>query len=229
MPPLERWSWRSRLSLTLLAVFWLAMGAAMFSYAGGSWLYPHARSHHFFANFWCDLLREPAHNGLPNGRSVVLASLGFAAIALALALFWLEVARLLSPLSARFLRVAGVTSAVATAVVALMPSDRFPALHAPAVLTAGGLGFVCGCLVSSWAIRHFREVPGFALSALLLVTAAFVNLGLYVKVAYFIPGETIVLPAAQKIASVALVFWMIAGLGAAQAQARALSADRPKP
>lgn len=229
MPPLERWSLRSRLSLALLAVFWVAMGAAMFSYAGGSWLYPRATSHHFFANFWCDLLREPAHNGLPNARSVLLAQVGFGAIALSLGLFWLEVSRLLAPLSARFLRVAGVTSAVATVVVALMPSDRFPALHAPAVLTAGGLGFVCGCLVSSWAIRHYRELPGFALSALVLVLAAFINLGLYVKVMYFIPGETIVLPAAQKVASLALVFWMVAGLGAAQAGSRALSASRPRP
>ncbi|HKY34561.1 MAG TPA: hypothetical protein VJN18_01370 [Polyangiaceae bacterium] len=219
--PLGRWSVRARLSLGLLALFWAAMVLAMFSYAGGSWLYPRAPSHDFFANFWCDLLREPAHNGLPNARSVQLAQVGFGAIALSQAFFWLEAARLLSPLGARFLRVAGVTSALATAVVALIPSDRFPALHAPAVLTAGGLGFVCGCVVSGWALRHHREMPGFALSALVLILAAAINLVLYVKVVYFIPGETIVLPAAQKVASLALVVWMVAGLGAAQAPDRA--------
>jgi hypothetical protein len=221
---LGQWSLRSRLSLGFLALFWGAMTVAMLSYAGGSWLHPQAASHLFFENFWCDLLREPAHNGLPNGLSVLFASIGFTALAASLAAFWLEVARLLPLGPARFVRLAGVTSAVATVVVALMPSDRFPSLHAPAVLAAGGLGFICGCLVSGWAIRHHRAVPRFALSALVLVAAAAVNLVLYVKVAYFVPSETIVLPAAQKIASIALVFWVFAGLRAAQT----LSADRPK-
>ena len=220
-----QWSLRSGFSLGFLALFCASMTGAMLSYAGGSWLNPHSTSHAFFENFWCDLLREPAHNGLPNRRSVLLGTVGFAALALALAPFWLEVSRLLSAGRARFVRVAGVVSAIATAVVALMPSDRFPRLHAPAVLTAGSLGFVCGWLVSSWALRHFRSVPGFALSALVLVVAAAVNLVLYIKVAYFVPSETIVLPAAQKIASIALVFWMVAGLRAA----RPLDSSTPRP
>jgi hypothetical protein len=57
----------------------------------------------------------------------------------------------------------------------------------------------------------------FALSSLLLVGAAGVNLALYARAIYFTASETIVLPAAQKVASIALVFWLVSGLAAARA------------
>ena len=71
---MARWSWQARLSLGCLTVFCVAMAAAVQSYGGGSWLHPHTTGHAFFENFWCDLLREPAHNGRPNTRSVTLAT-----------------------------------------------------------------------------------------------------------------------------------------------------------
>jgi hypothetical protein len=221
---LAGWSRRSLVSLIFLALFCASMTAAMFSYAGGSWLHPQATSHVFFENFWCDLLREPAHNGLPNGRSVRLASIGFTAIAVSLGAFWLEASRLLPARRARFVAVAGVVSSVATALVALVPSDRFPGVHPPAVLTAGGLGFVCGCICSAWALSHYKVAPTFALSSLLLVGAAAVNLALYVRAIYFEASETIVMPAAQKLATLGLVCWIVAGLAVVR-----LSANRPKP
>ncbi len=203
----------------------------MTSYAGGSWLHPHATAHLFWENFWCDLLREPAHNGLPNGRSVALATLAFAAMAGALGPFWLEVSRLLPAGRAGIVRALGSVSSLATALVALLPSDHFPRLHAPAVLTAGGLGFVCGCVCAAWAVSHFRSEPAFGLSSVVLLGAAAVNLVVYVQVAYFRATDTIVLPVAQKLATLALVFWMLAGLRAAQAPApsRVFSVNRPKP
>jgi hypothetical protein len=205
----------SRVSLIALGVFCVAMVGAMASYAGGSWLHPHAPTHLFWENFWCDLLREPAHNGLPNTRSVALATLGFVAIAVALGAFWLEAARLLPPRRAGFVRIAGVISSTATAVVALLPSDRFPSIHPPAVLSAGGLGFACGCICSAYALSHARRMPWFALSSLVLVAAATVNLALYVHVAYFEATDTIVLPVAQKVATLALAVWLISGLSVA--------------
>lgn len=217
----------AKVSLVCLALFCVAQGGAMWSYAGGSWLHPHAPSHLFFENFWCDLLRDPAHNGKPNGLSSWLASLGFLALSGALASFWLALARLLPSGWARFLRLAGPASAVATAAVALVPSDRFPGIHAPAVLTAGGLGFVCGCVCSAWALAQRRASPVFALSSCLLVAAAAVNLVLYVRVAYFGGANTIALPVAQKLATLALVVWMVAGLSVSvhRAKPRALSSD----
>jgi hypothetical protein len=223
------WSRRSLISLTFLALFCAAMSAAMFSYAGGSWLHPQASSHVFFENFWCDLLREPAHNGLPNARSVRLATIGFVAIAVSLGAFWLEASKLLSARRASFVRVAGIISSVATALVALVPSDRFPGVHPPAVLTAGGLGLLCGCICSAWALSHYKRAPLFALSSLLLVGGATVNLALYIRAIYFTASESIVMPAAQKLATAGLVCWIVAGLSAAQTSERQLSANRPKP
>lgn len=216
------WSWQARLSLGCLTLFCVAMGGAAWSYAGGSWLHPQASGHSFLENFWCDLLREPAHNGRPNARSVTLATIGFVALGAALWSFWRESAGLLPQGRRRFVSVAGPLSALATVLVALVPSDRFPALHAPAVLAAGGLGFACGCVCAAWALSRYRRQPAWALWSLLLVAAAAVNLVLYVQVAYFRAPSSIVLPTAQKLATLALVAWMIAGLSA-------VNASRPKP
>lgn len=209
---LSRWSLRARATLACLGGFCLAMLAATSSYAGGSWEHPQSRAHLFFENYWCDLLRDPAHNGLPNGTSVRLATLGFVTIAAGLALFWLELSALLPRLQARFLRAAGVVSSLATALVAVTPSDRCPSVHAPAVLCAGGLGFACGCLAALRALRDFRQAPWFALTSLALIALAAVNLVLYVRVAYCQGPGSLVLPAVQKLATLALLGWMTAGL-----------------
>jgi hypothetical protein len=198
------------------------MAGAIACYAGGSWWHPHASEHLFFENFWCDLLRESAHNGRPNRRSVVLATTGFVALAGGLYGFWLEIARLLPRGRQRFVAIAGPLSACATALVALVPSDRYPALHAPAVLTAGGLGFACGCVTAAWSLAHRHERRAFAALSMLLIAAATVNLVLYVNVTYLQGRDSLVLPAAQKVATLALLGWMVAGLSA-------VSVNRPKP
>jgi hypothetical protein len=204
-----------------LLLFGISMAGAMWAYGGGSWRHPQAPSHSFLENYWCDLLREPAHNGRPNALSVQLATLGFAALALALGAFWWEFSGVFPDFRRALVRLAGVLSAAGTAAVALVPSDRFPAVHAPAVLTAGGLGFVCGCVCAGWALRHFAEARAFALASLVLVSAAAVNIALYVHVAYLGGTDTVVLPAVQKLATLALVAWLLAGLY--------VSANRPKP
>lgn len=202
-------------------MFCASLGLAMYVYAGGSWLHPQAPAHLFFENFWCDLLRDPALNGRSNALSVRLTMLGFVAVALALGTFWLELAERFADWRRGFLRWAGVVSALGTVLVALLPSDRFPHVHAPAVLVAGGLGFVCGCIGAAWALAQRRRAPVFALVSLALMLATGVNLVLYVRDAYFDAPETIALPAAQKVATLALVVWLILGLRS--------SANRPKP
>jgi len=211
---------RAKLSLAFLAVFCAAMVAAALRYPGGSWLHPHAVGFSVAENFWCDLMRQPAHNGAPNG-AVVLGTVGFAALGLALWPFWLEVSRLLPPPRSRFVRGAGGVSALGTAFVALMPSDRFPHWHGPVVLTAGGLGFICGISCAGFAVRAWRKAPLFAATSLFLLLCASLNLVLYVWVAYLRGPETVVLPVAQKLATLGLLAWMAAGLRA--------SARLPKP
>ncbi len=212
---------RAKLSLAALSVFCVAIVAGALAYPGGSWLHPQAVGFSLVENFWCDLMREPAHNGSPNRVAPWLGILGFAALGVALAPFWLEVSRLLPPRRASFVRVAGVVSAVATSLVALFPSDRFPRLHPPLVLTAGILGFICGLACGAFAISRRREQPLFAAASAGLLAAASLNLALYVRAVYFHAAETPLLPFAQKLATLGLLLWMVAGLRA--------SADRPKP
>jgi hypothetical protein len=218
---LAHWSLRARIAIACLLLFCVSMSAAVASYAGGSWLHPDAASHSLLENFWCDLLREPAHNGLPNQRAARFGMLGFVALAVSLAGFWLEMADTFHDFRRPFLRMAGSLSSLATAAVALLPSDRFPLLHAPAVLSAGGLGFACGCICSAWALRHFSRARVFGVASVLLVSAAALNLAVYVWVAYLRGVDTVVLPVAQKVATLTLLVWIVAGLS--------FSAGRPKP
>lgn len=210
---------RAKLSLTALSLFCVAMLAGALAYPGGSWLHPHSVGFSVVENFWCDLMRRPAHNGAPNPWAPALGILAFVAIGVALVPFWLEVSRLLPPRRARFVRGAGVVSAVCTAVVALLPSDRFPSLHPPIVLSAGGLGLICGLLVGGFAISQRRQFPVFAGASLGLLLAAAANLALYLRAIYFQASETVALPVVQKLATLGLLVWMVAGL----------SASRPKP
>ena len=212
---------RARLSLVGLAVFCAAMLAGAWLYPGGSWRHPQSDGFSVIENFWCDLLREPAHNGAANRWSVRLGTLGFVALGLALAPFWLEVSRLLPEPRAKLLRVCGVASAAATSLVALVPSDRFPHLHAPVALAAGGLGLFCGVSLARFAFEQRRTWPWLAATSLFLLCAATVNLALYTWVAYFHGPETVLLPAVQKLATVGLLAWMAAAL--------VVSARLPKP
>jgi hypothetical protein len=213
---------RARVTCSVFqALFVVALLGATLAYPGGSYLHPHAPGFSWREGFWCDLLREPAHDGSPNGRAVVLASAAFVALAAALLPFWLQVSRLLPSRRARWVQVAGVASSLATALVPLVPSDRFPGLHGPLVLTAGGLGFACGLWCGAFALARFRALPLFAASSAFLLACASANLVLYVWRVYLGGPETRALPGVQKLATFGLMVWMQAGLAA--------SARRPKP
>lgn len=211
---------RAKLSLAALAVFCVAILTAAWLYPGGDFIVEKT-SGFSLRNFWCDLLREPAYNGERNAASVRLATLAFTAIGVALLPFWLEVSRLV-PHRARLLRVAGAISAVATVMVALVPSDRFPALHGPAVLTAGGLGILCGFFVGRASLAARRRWPLFAASSAALLFFASTNMLLYVWDVYLDGPKLVLLPAVQKLATLSLMVWMVAGLAAANER-------RPKP
>ena len=60
-------------ALLLLAAFCVLLVAAALAYPGGSWDDHAATRFHWLWNYWCDLIREQAWNGAPNGTARLLA------------------------------------------------------------------------------------------------------------------------------------------------------------
>jgi len=203
----------SRCTLVALAVFALALAAAAALYPGGSWSERSLSGFSLWRNFWCDLLRSQAINGADNAASRRFSGLAFSALAAALWCFW----RPASVLASRGARPGGVlwwgrASTLALVGMALLPSDAYPVLHGAIALLGAGLGSACvGLCVArrlpeekNWSLRR---VSGAA--ALLFGVG---NAGWYVYVAYLAGPETPTQPVLQKLATLALLVWMLSTL-----------------
>lgn len=210
------------LSLLLLTAFVVMLVAAALAYPGGSWDDPAATRFHWLWNYWCDLIREQAWNGAPNGTARMLAQASFIALALSLASYWHGVAPLLCERRlARTVVAAGWVTTLGVVLVALLPHDEFTRWHALGTVTAGGFGLLSTALllwgsVSIGPLVCWRHVWGAA-----LVLGALVNLFAYVDAAFLRPRDGPLLPCVQKAATPLLVLWMVATLRDARAAARA--------
>lgn len=204
------------LTLALLGAFVALLVAAAYAYPG-------APAFDWARNYWCDLLHERAAGGASNALGAALAKAGFAALGASLVSFWLVVStRAGKPNLVRFVAVAGALSAMATAAVGIVPSDRYPALHPPLALLAGGVGFVCTAISIVAPLGNRRATRLETLFGLPLLAAAALNIVLYVNAAYLGGSPSAALPAVQKVATLLLLGWMGSALGAAgnTAQAR---------
>jgi hypothetical protein len=197
------------LSCVALAVFVGAMVLAMALYPGGSWTDRESIGFSFWRNFWCDLVRSEAINGADNGQSRRAASLGFAALSLSLWAYWRVATRLLAEPERRRVLVLGRTATVGLLATALLPSDANPVLHGGLALSSGTLGMSCAALCvaarrEGESRRSARRCLGWA--ALLLAAS---NAALYIYVAYCGGPETPAQPSVQKLATLALLAWMV--------------------
>lgn len=200
------------LTWTALAVFAVAMVVAMAQYPGGSWTERDSVGFSLWRNFWCDLVRGQAINGTGNGPSRAASSLAFAALSLSLWGYW-RVATwpLAEPRRLRLL-VLGRVSTLGLFATALLPSDAHPVVHGVVALSSGTLGMSCtalcitwlGAAESRWSVRRCLGVL-----ALLLAAA---NAALYIYVSYAGGTETLAQPSVQKLATLALLAWMVSTL-----------------
>jgi hypothetical protein len=196
-------------SVVAVGIFVLGMMVAISGYPGGSWTAPTAPGFSLVRNFWCDLLRSQAINGADNAGSKLIASLAFGALGVGLwPYWWVAGAVLQDPWRRRVARL-GTASAASLFSMSFLPSDRFPVIHGVVALTGAALGiWATGASVAS---RSAFE-PRFAVrrvSGAVLIVSAVVNALLYVYVAYLGGAETVAQPIAQKIATAALVLWML--------------------
>lgn len=192
-----------------LGVFVVLLLAASASYPGGSWTAPGESGFSISRNFWCDLLRSQAINGVDNARAKQLASVAFTALGVGLWPYWWVAAAVLPGVRRRRVLQLGTASAACLAAMALLPSDRFPVAHGGVALIGGALGmWATGVSVGTRLQAEPRIGWRRTAGALLLVFAAS-NALLYIYVAYLRGPETVAQPIVQKLATLALLVWML--------------------
>lgn len=220
----RRLAWRERirpgrasreLTLTGMAASAILAAAAAWAYPGGTWAEPDRTGHAFLENFWCDLLRAEALNGRPNPVASELMLLALLIFAGTLVVYFHHLAAVLAPdPTSRWVRVCGWPAAVGVGLVALTPSDRFPALHAAAVIAAGPV-LLAAVLVALLGLRRRGHgPPGGAWLAIGGLLLALVNLVQYVRQVQWGVEYAPWLPGVQKLSSLSFLSWMALVSGA---------------
>jgi hypothetical protein len=200
------------LTWTALAVFAVAMAVAMALYPGGSWTERESVGFSFWRNFWCDLVRSQAINGAGNGPSRAASMVAFAALSLSLWGYWRVATCPFAPPRRSRLLVLGRTATVGLLATALLPSDAHPVVHGVVALSSGALGMTCTALcLARLTQREGRFSVRRCLGAAALLLSAS-NAALYVYVAYGGGPETPAQPSVQKLATLALLAWMVSTL-----------------
>lgn len=208
----------ARFTLAALATFVVAMTLAAAVYPGGSWTARDGEGFSLLRNFWCDLLRSRAINGADNAAGKVLASVAFAALGAGLWPYWWLAAGVLPDGRRAAVVRMGMLSAASLAAMALLPSDHYPVQHGLVALTGGLLG------VLSAAVCVATRLPGEPRSSLRRVSGACalglacLNAALYVHVAFGGGEETVAQPLVQKLATAALLCWMLSTVREARAR-----------
>lgn len=217
-----RWS---AFTLAALACFVVSMLAAAALYPGGSWTDREANGFSLLRNFWCDLLRAQAINGADNRWGKLCASIGFGALGIGLWPYWWLAA---TPLGGRQRRVAlcGIFSAACLAAMAYLPSDEHPVLHGAVALGGALTGSIAASICVATRLPGEARLSLRRASGALTLALAGLNAALYVHVAYAGGKETLTQPLVQKLATVALLVWMLSSLREARLRAR-LGAPRP--
>jgi len=140
-----------------VGLFTLLIAEAMRAYPGGTAWNPASVGHDFWFNYLCDLARTTALNGQPNGFGAKVTQLALFVLGAGALQFWWSLPRLFEerPRLARAIRILGAISAAGMLAVAVLPSDRFGALHPFLLAMAGGPGLgAAACSVIGLARRE---------------------------------------------------------------------------
>jgi hypothetical protein len=185
---------------------------AMALYPGGTWWDPHTQGARFWQNFLCDLEWSVALDGVPNPVGSHLAQAAMVVLVLGLLPFWWAVPRVAGErgLLGAAVRVLGAASVAGCLAVAFMPSERFGSLHGAAVVVAALPGLTAAVLAVAILLRGEPPPRVAGPLGLAMLAAAVGDFALYVHTLLTGGPGPPVLPAAQKIALLLLLAWMLA-------------------
>jgi hypothetical protein len=191
--------------------FVILVALAMLAYPGGTFFDATQPGHSFWHNFLCDLIQARSLSGEPNALGARLAASGMLALVCSMVAFVGLVPALVTVRGGlmRALFAVGAVACVLTALVPLLPSDRFGGLHAAAVLGAG-IPVDLALIALSVALYRATHMPRF-IGALSLMLSAVVSasLALYVREVLLDATALPIVPVLSRLANLLLLVWLV--------------------
>lgn len=197
--------WTRALAVALLALLGcgvLSAAIAAASYPGGTWMDRSTVGHSFWANFLCDIARDPALDGRPHPAAAWGRAAEWALV-LALGLFFLIAPALVRPARrGRTIRVLGVVAMLGLLLVPV--TEKVP--HALALIAGAGPGFAATVLL----LRGLRHRPVLAWLGLLALGLSGLELALFLgfQERFGATAVPLAVPAVQRLAVLAAIAWM---------------------
>ena len=205
------------MAFVVLVLFSFAIGAAMGGYPGGTHWNADSVGYDFWANFWCDALRNPALNGVSNVRGARMASIAMWVLSAGLIPFWGLCANLAIPrevAATSFARGAiqwlGVLAMLGMMAITLLPSNLYPQVHGIAVTGAGPLGLLAALLAVIHGLSSPRLPRSTSLLGAVAIAGALTNLVQYGREFWLRAPSSPYLPGIQKLATLAFLAWVVA-------------------
>ena len=190
-----------------VGLFTLLIAEAMRTYPGGTAWNAATVGHSFWMNYLCDLARTTALNGQPNAVGAKVTEIALFVLGAGALQFWLALPSLFAERRRLGLaiRILGGMSSAGMLVVAVLPADRFGALHPFLLAMAGGPGLAAAaCSVIGLCPR---ERLACAIGVAAGVTCA-VDFGLYGdQLASDGPGPVAVV-VMERMALILILGWM---------------------
>ncbi len=222
--PRTRVRTRALAAVSILGVlgFLVCVTLAAAWYPGGTWMNRRAIGHSLWGNYLCDLMQLRARNGEPMPVGSVVARAGTLLMCVAMACFYEQVARLeRTSALAGVTRSVGLLGAALACAIPFLPSDQFRVGHLVAVVAAFLPSLVACAAAAALCLRSPTSSRAIKLAALVAVIFGGLDGGLYILayvsfwLGYVPPRETQLLvnellPALQRVASFALVAWVLA-------------------
>ncbi|HEY1335195.1 MAG TPA: hypothetical protein VGF31_13125, partial [Myxococcaceae bacterium] len=188
--------------LALLGGGVLAAVVAAASYPGGTWMDRSTVGHSFWANFLCDVARDPALDGRPHPAAVWGRAAEWALVLALGVFFWIAPALVQPERRGRTIRLLGVVAMLGLLLVPV--TEKVP--HALALIAGAGPGFAATLLL----LGVLRQRLVLAWLGVLALGLSGLELALFLGFheRFGATAVPLAVPAVQRLAVLAAIAWM---------------------